>query len=161
MKQIIVSDTTTLITLEKLQQLSLLCQLFRKIIIPESVYKELLAGLQTGEQSDLASCIKIEAVKPSKRLDNLLLLLDRGEAEAIELASLKQFPLIIDEKKGRKIAQQAGLTVTGFSGLLALSLRRKVLTSSQAISLLHSAIETGHRLSPSLYQQVLAVLSEG
>lgn len=148
MTRIIVSDTTTLITLEKQQRLSLLYELFEQVIIPEAVYNELLAGMLNDAAVKKANCIVVEKVKSSSRLSNLLILIDQGEAEAIELAMTKQIPLIIDEKKGRKIAQQLGINITGLAGLLILAVKRKRLDSAQAKDILDRAIENGHRLSP-------------
>ncbi len=39
MKKIIISDTTTLIVLEKQQHLFLLCKLFKQVIIPVAKYQ--------------------------------------------------------------------------------------------------------------------------
>jgi predicted nucleic acid-binding protein len=125
-KKMIISDATTLIVLEKQRKLSLLCQLFEKVIIPETVYQELMAGLPVGAVLDTVACIEVETVALSERLANLLIVLDQGEAEAIELAISKQLPLIIDEKKGRKIAQQMGLIITGLAGLLILAVKKEM-----------------------------------
>jgi len=153
--QVIVSDATTLIVLEKQQRLSLLCKLFQKVIIPETVYKELLAGLQYKTPFATASCIQVEKVTPSSQLDNLSILLDLGEAESIELAITKQLPLIIDEKKGRKVAQRLGITITGLAGLLILAVKKEIFDSSQAQVVLDRAMQDSYRLFDSLYQQVM------
>lgn len=44
MSKIIVSDTTTLIVLENLSALPLLCQLFGQVLIPQTVFDELQSG---------------------------------------------------------------------------------------------------------------------
>jgi predicted nucleic acid-binding protein len=92
-------------------------------------------------------------------LANLLIVLDQGEAEAIELAISKQLPLIIDEKKGRKIAQQMGLIITGLAGLLILAVKKEIITALQVEIILNDAIKQGYRLSDSLYQQTIETLS--
>jgi predicted nucleic acid-binding protein len=131
-RSVIVSDATTLIVLQKQQSLSLLCLLFQQVIVPETVYQELLAGLAKETVLEKPDCIVVEKLELSIQLKNLLLFLDAGEAEAIELAAVKQLPLIIDEKKGRKVAQSMGLTITGLAGLLILAVRKKTLTAVQA-----------------------------
>ncbi|TGO01899.1 hypothetical protein PN36_34640 [Candidatus Thiomargarita nelsonii] len=155
MKKIIISDTTTLIILEKQQHLFILCELFKQVIIPIAVYEELLAGLKNDNPLKKTECIVVETVVLSSRLNNLLTILDKGEAEAIELAVEKQLPLIIDEKKGRKVAQRLGLVVTGLAGLLILAVERNILTSKQAKNLLDAAVQDGYRLSEKLYEQVI------
>jgi len=69
-------------------------------------------------------------------------------------------PLIIDEKKGRKVAQYMGLTITGLAGLLILAVRKKTLTAVQAQVILDRAIQDGYRFSSSLYQQVTQCFSD-
>ena len=159
MKKIIISDTTTLIVLERQQHLFLLCKLFKQVIIPIAVYEELLVGLQNNNPLKKIKCITIEPVASSSQLNNLLTILDKGEAEAIELAVKKQLPLIIDERKGRKIAQRLGLVITGLAGLLILAVERNVLNSKQAKNLLNMAVQDGYRLSKLLHDQVNKILS--
>lgn len=161
MSQVIISDTTTLIVLEKQNKLSLLCKLFDEVIVPQAVYEELLIGLESDKTVKAFSCLNIEIVVYSERLQDLLMILDQGEAEAIELAISKNLPLIIDEKKGRKIAQNLDLIVTGLAGILILATKKKILTSNQAQVLLEKSMQSGYRLSETLYKQIvdrLAVL---
>jgi predicted nucleic acid-binding protein len=159
MSQLIVSDTTSLIVLEKQNQLSLLCQLFDEVIIPQAVYEELLIGLESDKTIQAFSCLKIKPVASSKRLHDLLIILDQGEAEAIELAIRENLPLIIDEKKGRKIAHNFGLIVTGLAGILILATQKKVLSSTQSKRMLETSIQNGYRLSETLYKQVMDKLN--
>lgn len=106
-----------------------------------------------------SDCFKIVDVDISERLKDLNVVLDPGESAAIELALIRQLPLIIDEKKGRTIAKQLGLKITGFSGILLLAVRKRVVSSTEAIILLEQAMENGFRLSDKLYQQVVTEIS--
>lgn len=161
MKTIIVSDTTSLIVLEKLESLGLLCRLFGRVLIPSVVLAEMQVGSpQIATVLQNFPCLEVVDVPASKRLTTLLLLLDAGEANAIELAASRQLPLIIDERKGRQIAQQFGIRVTGFAGLLVQATRSKVLDAKTAVALLNQAVANGLRLSASLHQQVLEVLAQ-
>lgn len=152
--KIIVSDTTSLIVLERLQRLSLLCEVFEQVLIPGAVLDEWNRGAQDIEaQLEAAGCIEVVRLTPSEQLDHLHLVLDNGEAEAITLALERQLPLLIDERKGRQIAQQKRLTVTGFVGLLMLASRKGILPPADALQLLDQAIANHLRLSDRLYQQ--------
>ena len=159
MKTVIVSDTTSLIVLEKLQALDLLCQLFDRVLIPAVVVAEMRVGSPDIDATLHALlCLETVEVLPSTRLASLLLLLDAGEANAIELAACRQLPLIIDERKGRQVAQQLGVRVTGFAGLLIQATRSNIMAASAALELLEWAIANGLCLSPALQQQVRDVL---
>ncbi|RTZ65861.1 MAG: DUF3368 domain-containing protein [Aquificaceae bacterium] len=159
MSQLIVSDTTSLIVLEKQNKLSLLCKLFDEVIIPQAVYDELLIGLDSDKTIKAFSCLKIKTIASSERLHDLLIILDQGEAEAIELAIRENLPLIIDEKKGRKIARNFGLVVTGLAGILILATHKKVLRATQSKVILETSIKNGYRLSETLYKQVIDKLN--
>ncbi len=159
MKTVIVSDTTSLIVLEKLHSLDLLCKLFDRVLVPAVVMAEMRAG-SPDIDATLRSlpCMEVVELMPSKRLTSLLLLLDAGEANAIELAANCALPLIIDERKGRQVAQQLGLRVTGFAGLLIQATRNQIVDTDTALTLLECAIQNGLRLSPALQKQVRDVL---
>ncbi len=160
MNSVIVSDTTSLIVLEKLSSLGLLCKLFDQVLIPAVVLAELQAGSPniTALLED-TPCFVVMDVPASKRLAALLLLLDAGEANAIELATSLNLPLIIDERKGRQIAKQFGIRITGFAGLLIQTHRSKLVDTQTALAMLDQAVANGLRLAPSLQRQVRDVLA--
>ena len=162
MTDVVVSDATSLIVLEKLYRLDLIEQLFDKVIIPDVVMAEVRRGSKNqGMDFDAYDCFQTTAVASSERLDQLLSLLDPGEANAIELAASRNLPLIIDERKGRDIAQQMGLRITGFAGLLILSRRRGLMAADEADQLLSAATENGLYLSDALLAQVNEQLTQG
>ncbi|MBN1487093.1 MAG: DUF3368 domain-containing protein [Anaerolineae bacterium] len=119
---ITVSDTGPLIALAKVDRLSLLQSLFGEILVPPSVYRELLA--KYGEEfnrlyASLNQFIRTEAiVQHQPEVKAIIAHLDIGEREAIELAYERQSLLIIDDYLGRKAAQKLGIEVTGVIGVL-------------------------------------------
>ena len=152
---IIVSDTTSLIVLEKLDSLQLLCDLFKQVLVPTVVMDEIAVGSpDIHEKFKEFDCLEIAEVGQTSRLSSLLSVLDEGEAYAIELAICLKLPLIIDERKGRQVAKQLGVKVTGFAGLLIQATRNQILTSEDSLALLNEAIKNGLRLSESLQLQV-------
>ena len=86
--------------------------------------------------------------------------LDPGEAEAIVLAiELKADALLIDEKKGRKIAQEYGIVITGLLGILIDSKAENLIQEVKPI-LDRLIFEIGFRISPKLYQDILEKVNE-
>ena len=96
--------------------------LFGVIILPETVYKELIADngfpIET-EQQRQAGTLRVQAAANTTEVHALMRTLDAGEAEAIVLAEeLHADTLIIDERKGRIIARERGLHTVGLLGIL-------------------------------------------
>ena len=148
----IVSDSTTLIILMDLDRWELLGDLFDRVIIPEAVYRE----LTVGQEVHLPGWITVETVSPSAKLETLNMLLDPGESEAIALAIEKDMGLIIDEKKGRKIAMREGIAIIGLLGVVYLNIRRGHLTIDQARTFIDEALAHGYRIAPSLIEAMFA-----
>ena len=120
---VVVSDTSALSNLFKINRLELLRDVFGTVIVPEAVMRELLEL----EKRDIdlsaiknAIWIKVRAVQ-NKELAEFYQkgILDEGESEAIVLAKeLAADYLIMDEALGRKVAEAEGLKVIGVLGIL-------------------------------------------
>ncbi len=89
-----------------------------------------------------------------RQVQLLALTLDQGEASAIALA-LEQIDclLIIDERRGRSVAQQLQLNVTGTLGILLQAKQQGYLVAVRP--LLDAITGTNFRLSSALVQDVL------
>ena len=84
---------------------------------------------------------------------------DQGEASAIALAvEYDDCLLIIDDLKGRKFAQQIGLSITGTFGVLLEAKRAGVVPLIKPI--LEKIKQTNFRLSAKLEELVLAQAQE-
>lgn len=116
----IVSNTTPIISLLKLNRLELLQKLYKQIYIPSAVYKEIEAGSSKGYYKNLAEMDWIKIIEiQDKQAVKYFLDLDAGEAEAIVLATeLNADLILLDEKLGRFYAKHADLKVTGTIGIL-------------------------------------------
>lgn len=116
----VVSNTTPLISLLKINHLTLLRDLYSEIYIPKEVYTELEKGKSKEYYKDLSEIdwIKIREINDKKSL-SYFLDLDKGEAETIILANeINADLVIIDEILGRFHAKNSNLKVTGTLGIL-------------------------------------------
>ena len=157
--KVIVSDTTSLIALDKLESLGLLGAIFDSVLLPFAVLSELEVGSpQIREKLEAAGCFEFISLDDSEQLSSLRIILDLGEAEAITLAIDRKLPILIDEQKGRSIAKQLNLTVTGFAGVLILAVKKNALEPAEAQKMLDQSIINGFRLSDGLYQRVSEIL---
>ena len=146
----IVSDSTTLIILFDLKRLELLSNLFPEIIIPSAVYNE----ISVKNKIELPPFISTQKAKDSKVLESLKLLLDLGESEAIALALELNSKLIIDEKKGRKIAMRQGLEIIGLLGIVYLNIKKGFISKEEAQEFLDEALAHGYRISKHLIESM-------
>ena len=141
----VVSDSTTLIVLQKLKRWDLLSNLFELVYIPPKVADEVNA-----KQILDVNFIKRRTVKEKKTVELLKITLDDGESEAIALAFELGLPLIIDEKKGRKSAKLMGVAVVGFVGILLQNIKLGFIQKVDAVAIIHEAEVVGMRMSVEL-----------
>ncbi|RLD55058.1 MAG: DUF3368 domain-containing protein [Bacteroidetes bacterium] len=160
---IIISDTSIISGLILVGRISLLTELFDEIIVPHAVQEELLK-LENYE-TDVKQFIKsnqVQIMELSRMVfyAELLKILDKGEAQAITLAiELKADLLLIDEKKGRFIAEQLELKITGLLGLLLLAKQRGFIDNVKQVmdDLVH---KSGFWIGEKLYRTVLRKADE-
>ena len=121
---IVVADTTPIITLIKLQRLDLLEKLFDTVIVPHAVFEELISNSKYFTEAQIiVECPFLKRLEVSDRQSIKILRevvgLDAGESEAIALAEENHADLlIIDERKGRRVAKRLSVPLGFCSKLL-------------------------------------------
>lgn len=160
---IIVSNTSPISNLATVGQLSLMSQLYGRILIPRAVYEELLdprAGETVITAVRSASWIDIQSVQNQGLVNDLRTRVNVGEAEAIALAiEVKAARLIIDERLGRQAARDFGVKITGVLGILLLAKRQQLITQVQPI-MDNLMAQANFRISSQLYADVLMAADE-
>ena len=161
---IVISDTTPIITLIKINHIDLLEKLFGEVFIPEAVFHELTTNTAFADEAEIvkaSSFLKVKTVQNQQSLSILQAVsgLDDGESEAIILAGeLGSDALIIDERKGRKIAQKLGITITGTIGILIQAHNENMISTENAKLYLEQLKNSNIRLSEALIQEALSML---
>lgn len=118
---VVVSDTSPIRCLAHLSLMGLFQDLFGQVLIPPSVQAELLrpAGNSPALALSPFAFVRVQSPRDQKLVQQLLERLDPGEAEALALAiEVQPATLIIDERRGRRIAQQHGVPMIGTLGIL-------------------------------------------
>ncbi|RZK30131.1 MAG: DUF3368 domain-containing protein [Hymenobacter sp.] len=151
MPPVIIADASCLILLEKIGALHLLHQLYGQVLVTDIVAAEYGLPLPTW--------VAVRAVQNDRQTQVLALTLDPGEASAIALAlEHPECLLIIDERRGRGVAQQLGLPITGTLGVLLEAKKSGYLSAIKP--LLEAIGTTNFRLSATLVQVVLRQAGE-
>ncbi len=159
---IVVSDASPLIALGRIQKIELLKDLFGNIIIPGAVLEEVVkAGdyLPGAAKVAAADWIKSMSVRNRTIVEIYREKLDAGESEAIVLVFETDADLLlIDEAKGRRIAEIRKINTIGTLGCLVLAKKRGLIPSVKP--LLEALSISGFRMDEKLYQRALSLALE-
>lgn len=159
---IVVSDTTPISELAKIGRLTLLRDVYRRVIIPQEVYDEVMAGprvVVVAAQS--VNWIEVRAVSDSNKALALHASapLGLGECAALMLAEeVGAQRLLMDDWAGHRDAARRGLPVTGTIGTLLVAKQLGFIPSVKDV--LDELIANGTRISPAFYGDALALAGE-
>lgn len=162
---IVVSDTTPLISLLKIDCIDLLEKLFGHVLIPQAVFDELTADERFKLEADQISRKQFIIVKAVQNLESVSILkratgLDQGESEAIVLTDeLKADVLLMDEAKGRTISSQMGFKIMGTIGILMAAYEEKELTADEVKLCIEGLQNAGRHISQKHYQMLIDKLN--
>lgn len=157
---IVISDTGPVTNLLQIERLNLLKELFQKIVIPTGVFAELSHIPAQRLALEELDWVEVKEAPQSELFHKLLGSLDRGEAEAIALAvESKAELLLIDERKGRDVADDLGVRKTGTLGVL-IRAKEKGLLSKVKPEMDKLIKETRFRIHAELYQGILKLVNE-
>ena len=151
MRRIILSDTSCLIILEKIGELELLHIVFDEIVVTGEVAAEYC--------SPLPRWISVQNPHDKHYQQILEASVDKGEASAIALAvELEDCLLIIDDLKGRNLAEQLGIKITGTFGVI---IEAKLSGHIESVKPLLAKIkQTDFRLSKDIERKILLKANE-
>jgi predicted nucleic acid-binding protein len=159
---IVVTNAGPLIALAQIGRLNLLQLLYDQLYLPPAVFNEVVTfgrerpGAAEVETADWIRVINISDISAVERLRERL---DMGESEAIVLAiELEANLLLIDEARGRRVAQAQGLNHVGTVGLLVLARQRGLIAAVSP--LLDELITSGFRMNEELYRTAQRLAGE-
>ena len=152
----VVADAGPLIAFGRIGRLALLHQVLGEILVPQTVVAECVAnaekpGAHAIRQAFRAKLLVKVADPPPPPLPYPML--GPGESAAIVLALKFDARLLIDEKSGRKIATNLGLTVIGSGGVLLAAKKRGAVDAIKPT--LDALAESGYHFSDALLVAIL------
>jgi len=150
-ENIVITDTSCFILLDKIEALFILNALYSNIVTTPQIATEF--------GKTLPPWITIKPVSDQNLLKKYSEKVDIGEASAIALAMEISNPLlIIDDLKGRKLASQLMLNYTGTLGIMILARQKGVINSLRKY--FERIRKTDFRISPVLLEKILEDLGE-
>jgi|SRR5687767_836666 len=158
---LVVSDTSPIRALHHAGLVDVLRRLYGTVLVPPAVATELATPPPPFPGIDVRafSFVVIRAPADARRVQQLLSVLDIGEAEAIALAiEVQTATLLIDEFAGRSVAAAAGVPHIGV--LASWRAKTEGLIGAIRPLLDRLRIQLKFRVSNRLYEQYLQSVSE-
>jgi len=173
-----ISDTGPLVSIFQSDSLDLVTTLLPVIHIPPACVEELMRhgwseALQSAHSRiethflteaekemawTIARAIALHPLSRDPVPDNHL-----GEAQTMALATRPEFAndvLLLDELAARAVAEEIGLTLSGFAGVLLVAVQEGLLTAEELRRRLKTCQRLGTRYSEAFIEQVYLVARE-
>jgi hypothetical protein len=151
---LVVSNSSPLIALARIQRLDLVPTILESVLIPPAVAREIRPSIPV-----LPDWLRVQAPAKSPSVLASQRRLGDGEWEAIALAiEVGAGAILIDDRPARRLAEAAGLNVIGTLGLLLEAKRASHVRTIRAE--LDKLLETSFFLSQQLYDQLLRMAGE-
>ena len=152
--EVAVADAGPLHYLALINQAGVLGKLFGKVFVPEAVLTELQHPNTPVQIKTIINSrpdwLQFQAVRDPSKVSTFI---DRGEAEAIQLAmEVHAQTILIDDSQGRKFARALGLATLGTVGILEAAAAINAVDLSSALSALR---RTNIFLAESIFQPAL------
>lgn len=156
----VVLNSSPLIVLFKSEQADILPQLFKTIIVPEQVYREVIEGTkEDAAKISLPHTPWISRKKVEITLPVAAWNLGSGESAVFSFAMKKSgYRAVVDDLAARRCAKAFGIKTLGTGGLLVLAKRRGIISSvKKRVQRLRDA---GLYLSESIVQILISEANE-
>ncbi len=159
----IASNSTPIINFGRQGKLDILRKCFDEIIIPKSVYDEIMQKKESPEAIILDKSISekwiiVEDVAINPLLNTMSL--GKGEKEAISLALQRKCGLLIDDDYAKAYAKILNVESHGSFYVLYLACLKKIINKEEAKNVFESMIREGFYVSTDLYSRFLELLGK-
>jgi uncharacterized protein len=156
----LICNAGPLISLARISQLEILPALFDEILVPPAVHRETTGDESLPGATALARADWLRTAEVSDRaaVERLSSSLHTGEAEVLVLAQELSTTVAIDDRRGRRLAAELGIPLTGTIGILLTAKRRGLLPLVKP--LVDQLIANGIRLSSRLYKEACRLAEE-
>lgn len=158
----IVANSSPVIILGKRGMLKLLNKCFKKVIISDSVYNEVIQKEGSPEAVDLKKAVKDKWIVVEKVATNPILVtkkLGQGEKDAISIAAKHKSQLLIDDDSAKTYASILNVEAHGSLHVIYLACIKNIISKAKARDILDNMIIDGFYISTELYSKFLSLLN--
>lgn len=149
--KIIIADTSCLIAFDRINKLDILQKTFSEIVTTKEVAEEF--------GKNIPHWLLISQIKNIRKKEELEKIVDSGEASAIALAiETKNSVLIIDERKGRKLAIDLHIEIIGTLRVILIAKQKGVIRSVKEI--IQQFEQANFRFSRTIAKEILKIAGE-
>ena len=162
----IISNSTPLIYLAKISRLDMLKDVFKQVIIPQSVFSEVV---EMGEERNYPDAkiirkateewIKVKELskKEIEDFEEIIKIapLGRGEAEAISLAKNMKLPVIVDDSIAHKIARLYKIDSYWTTSVIFKAVKMEIIEREEAKVIVEDLINAGLRIKPEVLIEIM------
>ena len=159
---IVISNTTPIISLIKAEKLNLLKDLFGKVVITETVYRELTFQKDLRHETDqIDNSDFIIVAEDSSFLKHIKHVmegygLDKGEASVIAFSKEVHPDIVLmDEHKGRRVACDLGFEVMGTIGVLNIAAKEQLIDYNMVVEAVRKLKENNIRIKDGLCDDLI------
>src|SRR3989338_3010375 len=155
----VVSDTGPILHLSEVNLLKII-NIFKPVIIPEEVEKELIKN-----NIDIPRSIAVIKINPESK-DTVKILtnqydLDLGEAEAIALVlQEKAAYFLTDDLEARQVSKEYGIEVHGTVGIVLRAFREKIIDKKIALEKIKELKASSLFITQDLIDEVMKAIGE-
>jgi len=152
-----VTNSSSIIFIAKLNKFNLMKNIFKEVLIPSEVVKELLQK-ESSENISIIHEMKgfLKETNPVKIVEYAL---GAGEKSAISLCLEKKGRFFIsDDRKARGYARRMGIETIGVIGIILENLERSMIDKNEAKSLVNRLIKKGYYMSTLFYSRTMETI---
>lgn len=157
----IISNSTPLIYLSKLNRLDLIEKVYKNIIIPEAVFREVvLKGKELNQKETIIieefinkGTIEIKQIEEIKKEIGSI---DPGEAEAISLClKLNIKDILIDDKEAYELCRLLKINPIRTTAFLLMCANKKLISKEEFKEILVNLIKEGYFIDANVFQYLI------
>lgn len=153
---VVISDTSVLIALGVAKKINLLHQMWKVIFIPEAVFREIREKEPGSAQ--VREAVILGWIKVKHTDEQYFQGLGLGESSCLELAKAMKADLVLmDERKGRKIARGLGYRVMGTVGIIYECIKAGIVPKNGLPAVLKAWDGINFRLGPEIVEHLKEV----